>query len=89
MVTIAKRNLLAGEVLDGVGGFHAYGLVDNAAAARAADALPMGLSEGARLRCDVPKDGLVRLADVERPGGRRVDALWAEQAARWLAREAA
>lgn len=89
VVTVAKRNLTAGEVLDGVGGFHSYGLVDNAAAARAADALPMGLSEGARLLRDVPKDGLVRFADVERPSGRRVDALWAEQAARWPAREAA
>jgi predicted homoserine dehydrogenase-like protein len=66
-----------------VGGFQAYGLIDNAAAARAADALPMGLSEGARLLRDVPKDAVVRLADVERPVGRRVDALWAEQAARW------
>ncbi|MGH7585911.1 MAG: SAF domain-containing protein, partial [Gemmatimonadales bacterium] len=89
VVTLAKRDLRAGEVLDGVGGFHAYGLVDNAAAARAADALPMGLSEGARLLRDVPKDGLVRFADVERPAGRRVDALWAEQAARWPAGEAA
>lgn len=83
VVTIAKRDLRAGEVLDGVGGFTAYGLIDNAPAARAADALPMGLAEGARLLRDVPKDGLVRLADVERPAGRRVDALWAEQAARW------
>ena len=83
VVTIAKRDLRAGEVLDGVGGFTAYGLIDNAPAARAADALPMGLAEGARLLRDVPKDGLVRLGDVERPAGRRVDALWAEQAARW------
>ncbi|HJS48611.1 MAG TPA: Gfo/Idh/MocA family oxidoreductase, partial [Gemmatimonadales bacterium] len=55
VVTIAKRDLRAGELLDGVGGFDAYGLVDNAAAARAADALPMGLSEGARLLRDVPR----------------------------------
>ena len=64
-------------------------MVENAAAARTADALPMGLSEGGRLLRDVPKDGLVRFGDVERPAGRRVDARWAEQAARWLAREAA
>ena len=85
VVTIAKRDLRAGEVLDGVGGFHAYGLIDNAPAARAADALPMGLSEGGRLLRDVPKDGLVRFADVQRPAGRQVDALWAEQAGRWPA----
>ena len=49
VVTVAKRDLKAGETLDGVGGFCAYGLIDNAAAARAGDALPMGLSEDCRL----------------------------------------
>src|SRR5262245_62550156 len=36
VVTVAKRNLKAGERLDGVGGFCAYGLIDNRSAARAA-----------------------------------------------------
>ena len=35
VVTVAKRDLKAGERLDGIGGFCAYGLIDNAAAARA------------------------------------------------------
>ena len=34
VVTVAKRDLKAGERLDGVGGFCAYGLIDNAASAR-------------------------------------------------------
>jgi predicted homoserine dehydrogenase-like protein len=83
VVTIAKRDLLAGETLDGVGGFCSYGLIENATAARRDDALPMGLSEGCVMVRNVPKDGLVRFADVTRPPGRRADALWAEQASRW------
>ncbi len=83
VVTIAKRDLAAGEILDGVGGFCTYGLIDNAGAARAEDALPMGLSEGSRLLRAVRKDDLVRFADVERPAGRLSDRLWDEQAAKW------
>jgi predicted homoserine dehydrogenase-like protein len=83
VVTMAKRDLAAGELLDGVGGFCTYGLIDNAPAAREQDALPMGLSEGARLLRDVRKDELVRFGDVVRPSGRLSDRLWDEQAARW------
>ena len=56
VVTVAKRDLKAGERLDGIGGFCTYGLIDNAAAARAMAALPIGLSEGCVLRRDVSKD---------------------------------
>src|SRR5215472_7925047 len=44
VVTVAKRDLKAGERLDGVGGFCAYGLVENAATARAMSAMPIALS---------------------------------------------
>ena len=56
VLTIAKRDLKAGERLDGVGGFCSYGLIENRATARAVDALPIGLSEGCVLRRDVAKD---------------------------------
>jgi predicted homoserine dehydrogenase-like protein len=84
VVTVAKRDLKAGEVLDGVGGYTCYGLIDNAAAARSCDALPMGLSEGCLLLCDVPRDSLIRLSDVRRPQGRLADRLWEEQRRLWL-----
>jgi predicted homoserine dehydrogenase-like protein len=83
VVTMAKRDLPAGETLDGVGGFAAYGLIDNTGEARRDDALPMGLSEGCRLVRAVARDTLIRLADVERPAGRLADRLWEEQAAMW------
>jgi predicted homoserine dehydrogenase-like protein len=83
VVTVAKRDLKAGEPLDGIGGFCTYGLIDNATSARADDALPIGLSEGCVLRRDVAKDQVVSFKDVvARPGG-LAEALWLEQNALW------
>jgi predicted homoserine dehydrogenase-like protein len=83
VVAVAKRDLRAGETLDGIGGYTAYGLIENAAAARRVDALPMGLSEGCVLRRDVPRDSVVTAADVVMPPERLSDRLWAEQRDRW------
>ena len=45
--------------------------------------LPMGLAEGCRLRTDVPRDQVLRYADVDVPSDRLVDRLRAQQAAEW------
>jgi predicted homoserine dehydrogenase-like protein len=84
VVTVAKRDLHAGERLDGIGGFCAYGLIDNVAAARATAALPIGLSEGCVLRRDISKDDVLSFNDVDAPLDREIEALWCEQNARWL-----
>ncbi len=83
VLTVAKRDLRAGETLDGVGGFCAYGLIDNTGSARAIDALPIGLSEGCVLTRDVAKDSVISLGDVIAPCGRLTEALWREQCQRW------
>jgi predicted homoserine dehydrogenase-like protein len=83
VVTVAKRDLKTGERLDGIGGFCAYGLIDNAAPARAIAALPIGLSEGCVLRRDIAKDAVLSFDDVASPPGRLAEALWREQSARW------
>ena len=83
VVAVAKRDLKAGERLDGIGGFCAYGLIDNAASARAMAALPIGLSEGCVLRRDISKDEVLSFDDVDSPPGRLAEALWREQNARW------
>ena len=88
VVTLAKRDLTAGEELDGVGGYSAYGLVENAVEARRQDALPMGLSEGCRLVRAVARDTLIRSSDVSRPAGRLEDQLWDEQAITWRREDA-
>jgi predicted homoserine dehydrogenase-like protein len=83
VVTIAKRDLKAGERLDGIGGFCTYGLIDNTAEARAVAALPMGLSEGCVLRRDISKDDVLSFGDVELPRRRLVEELWREQNVEW------
>ena len=83
VVAVAKRDLKAGERLDGVGGFCTYGLIDNAPAARSMAALPIGLSEACTLRKDVSKDAVLSFDDVNLPPGGIVEALWREQSARW------
>ncbi len=79
MIAVAKRDLAAGDVLDGIGGYDCYGLIENAATARAEDLLPIGLAGGCRLVREIPKDGAISVADVTIPEGRLADALWAEQ----------
>ena len=83
VVTVAKRDLKAGDRLDGIGGFFAYGLIDNTATARGMAALPIGLSEGCVLRRGVRKDDVLSFDDVTSPPGRLADALWREQSAIW------
>jgi predicted homoserine dehydrogenase-like protein len=84
VVAVAKRDLKAGERLDGIGGFATYGLIENTATARAVTALPIGLSEGYVLRRDVSKDRTLSFEDVEEPlRDGLVEELWREQLARW------
>jgi predicted homoserine dehydrogenase-like protein len=79
VATVAKKDLKAGEALDGVGGFASYGVVENADVFDAENLLPIGLSEGGRLKRDIRKDEPIGFADVELPAGRFCDALYAEQ----------
>jgi len=83
VITLAKQDMKAGERLDGIGGFCAYGLIENAPAARNIGALPLSLSENCVLRHDVVKDQVISFADVEQPKRGVVDELWNEQLARW------
>lgn len=81
VATIAKRDLRAGEELDGVGGFTCYGTIDNVDVSRREQLLPMGLSEGCVLVADVPIDQPVAYDDVRVPNGRLIDRLRLEQEA--------
>ncbi len=83
VVATAKQDLRAGAVLDGLGGYDTYGQAERADLTAVENLLPMGLAEGARLRVDLPRDQVLRYADVDLPAGRLVDRLRAEQAAEW------
>lgn len=75
----AKRDLSAGEILDGMGGFTCYGLIDTYEVCRAENLLPMAASQGCRLKRPIRKDHAISYADVELPPGRLCDKLRAEQ----------
>ncbi len=64
-VTIAKRDLKAGETIDGLGGFSVYGIIRSAADARQEGMLPLGLAPGSVLTQDVATGTPVRYDDVE------------------------
>ncbi len=68
VITVAKRNIKAGETLDGVGGSTTYGLLEKLEVAREEEALPAGLSEGLKLKKDVSKGDVIRYSDVELDG---------------------
>lgn len=79
VLTLAKQDLKKGETLDGIGGFKAYGWIDNAEALQRDRLLPMGLSQDCVLQRDVSKDAPISYADVRLPAGRYSDALRTEQ----------
>jgi predicted homoserine dehydrogenase-like protein len=83
VVAVAKRDLRAGENLDGIGGFCTYGLIENSSQAARDRALPIGLSEGCVLKRAVSRDAVVTLNDVQMPRERLSDELCREQSARW------
>ncbi len=66
-------------ILDEIGGFCSYGLIENADVAQRENDLPLGLAAGCRLVRDVPKDQAITYADVQLPSGRLCDKLRAEQ----------
>ena len=79
VIATAKRDLRAGETIDGMGGFMVYGQCENADVQRAERLLPVGVAEGCRLVRDVPRDAVLGYADVVLPAGRFIDRLRAEQ----------
>ena len=79
VVSIAKKDLKAGETLDGLGEYMTYGVAENADVTAREELLPIGLAEGCVLTNDIAKDQPIRFDDVTRPEGRLIDTLRAEQ----------
>jgi len=65
VAAVAKRNLRAGEMLDGEGGYTVWGKLMPATASLKAGALPIGLAHRLRLKHDVAHGTVVRWDDVE------------------------
>lgn len=64
-VTIAKRDLAAGEMLDGSGGKTVVGMIECAGVARADDLLPLGLAYNVRVTRDLSRGQALTYGDVE------------------------
>jgi predicted homoserine dehydrogenase-like protein len=82
---IAKKDLKKGETLDGIGGYTAYTLIDNFDTSLEQNLLPMGVSEGCRLKKDVAADTAITYDDVELPSGRLIDELRREMIQKFFA----
>jgi predicted homoserine dehydrogenase-like protein len=63
--TYAKHDLSAGELLDGIGDYHCYGLIENQAGQEAGEGLPICLSEQVVLKQDIKKDQRILLTDID------------------------
>jgi predicted homoserine dehydrogenase-like protein len=64
VVSVAKRDLKSGEMLDGEGGFTVWGKAQPAAKSLQFGALPIGLAHGVKLSRDIKEDETVRWDDV-------------------------
>jgi predicted homoserine dehydrogenase-like protein len=64
VIATAKRDLKAGETLDGEGGFMVYGKLMPAEDSLAITGLPIGLAHGIRLKRDIQKGKGLRWEDV-------------------------
>jgi len=79
VLTIAKKDLKAGETLDGIGGFTCFSLIENAALSYTSNLLPMGVSEGCVLKRDILKNTPLTYNDIQLPEGRTCDNLREQQ----------
>jgi predicted homoserine dehydrogenase-like protein len=65
VIVAAKRDIDAGETLDGEGGYTVYGLAEDAKVSREGSCLPMGLANGVRARRAIKADEIITYGDVE------------------------
>ena len=64
-ITIAKKDLKKGEVLDSIGEFCYRASIDLHSTAREGNMLPVGLAKGAVMKCDAAKDTVITYDMVE------------------------
>lgn len=79
VVSIAKKDLKVGEVLDGPGGFTVYGLCENSNIVQREKLVPVGLASGVKVLRDIPKDQVIRFNDIGYDANSLAYTLYAEQ----------
>jgi predicted homoserine dehydrogenase-like protein len=83
VMTVAKKDLDPGEILERFGGYTSYGVMDLVDNARALNALPVGLSPGAKIIRPIGKGEIVTWDDVELNEAETVVKLRREQDANY------
>lgn len=78
-ISYAKRDLKAGERLDGMGGFTCYGMIERYEICREEQYLPIAISMDCVLNRDIAKDQPITYRDVTLPPDRLCDRLRKEQ----------
>jgi predicted homoserine dehydrogenase-like protein len=79
VLAAAKTPLAKGTKLDGIGGYHVYGMAENSNQFRADSCVPMSLVEGCELTREVNKDEVITLDHITFPTERLADKLRQEQ----------
>ncbi len=65
IMTVAKKDLKTREVIDGIGRYMVYGLIERYDKAKMENLLPIGISQGCILKKDIEKDQPIKYNDVE------------------------
>jgi len=65
VITAAKTDLKPGDIIDGIGGYKVYGLIDLYENSNKENLLPIGLCEGAVIKNAVKKGEPIKYEDVE------------------------
>jgi predicted homoserine dehydrogenase-like protein len=76
-IAVAKKDLEAGSVLDGMGGYCYYGLIENRNTVVSESLVPIGLVKDAVLTRPIRRDAPLRLDDLQLPEN-TVTQLWRE-----------
>jgi predicted homoserine dehydrogenase-like protein len=79
VTAVSKRDLVPGDVLEGIGGRTHRAGCRIWEEARAEDALPIGLAKGCRVLETIPRGTLIRRQWVEMPGDSLICRLRREQ----------
>lgn len=79
VITKAKIDLKKGTIMDGIGGYHTYGIVENHTNARKENLLPMAFAQGSVLKKDMQKDAAISIDDVTLNTDTISYKLWQEQ----------
>ncbi|MPZ51238.1 MAG: hypothetical protein GEU79_00635 [Acidimicrobiia bacterium] len=78
-VATAKKDLARGDVIDGLGGFSVYGLIERADTARSGNLLPLGLAPGATVAKAVTTGEILTYDHVEVDESKVIRELRTEQ----------